>query len=148
LKTKHFQKSKPGRRPPKYGQIRTKIRTIAVRIYQQPRLFHKLLVLDRVRNSGRALLLFSVLVERGYGDITPEVHADVAGVAQDKGRGSRRLYWRVPFREDPKPEGPALVLARGGAPSGFECPKGSPSKRPSLPLGQRRAQTTGQFSHM
>ena len=56
------------------------------------------------------------LLERGYGDITPEVHAAVAGVAKDRGQGSRRLFWRAPFREEPKPAGPALVLARGRAP--------------------------------
>ena len=70
----------------------------------------------RERLSSQSQILAAVLFERGYGDITPEVHAAVAGVAQDRGPGSRRLFWRAPLREEPKPAGPPLVLARGRSP--------------------------------
>jgi hypothetical protein len=48
--------------------------------------------------------------------MTPEVHADVAGVAKGNGLEVVRLFWRVPAeREEPKPGGPALACARGSA---------------------------------
>jgi hypothetical protein len=112
LKTKDFPKRPFLQTPPKYGQIRTKMRTIAVRIYQAVRLSARYLS----SKHKPTFLFFSIGVEKGYGDITPEVHAAVAGVAEDKGSGSRRLFWEETFREDPKPAGPALVLAGGRAP--------------------------------
>ena len=104
--------------PPYPPKIRTKMRTIAVRIYQQPQLSHKFHPCDPICHQHQVFRFRfrAGPLERGYGDITPEVHADVAGVAQDEGPGSRRPFWRAPLREEPKPKGPALVLARGRAP--------------------------------
>jgi hypothetical protein len=116
LKTKSFPKTDCRPTPLKYAQMRTKMRTIAVRIYQQPQLFHTFDPRDPICHRRGVFKFGAGPLERGYGDITPEVHAAVAGVAEDRGSGSRRLFWRPPFREEPKPAGPTLVLARGRAP--------------------------------